>query len=92
MACASQALQPILRQAAKRSEEFGNLLFAFAPLARQFKLDAHDAPCTPEIEFIRCFKAVVLGFEARYRQTEHAAFDEMYAFGQKGKDHEDQGF
>ena len=76
---------------AKVAEEFGDLLFAMANLARHFKLDPEDALRAANAKFVRRFKAIEAGLEALGRRPEDATLEEMEALWQKAKHEENQG-
>jgi MazG family protein len=63
----------------KIAEEFGDLLFAMANLARHFKLRAANA------KFVRRFKVIEAGLQAQGRKPEDASLEEMEALWQKAK-------
>jgi len=72
-------------QSAKVAEEFGDLLFAMANLARHFKLDPEDALRAANAKFVRRFKAIEAGLEAQGRRPEDASLEEMEALWQEAK-------
>jgi MazG family protein len=76
---------------AKVAEEFGDLLFAMANLARHFKLDPEDALRAANAKFVRRFKAIEAGLKAVGRRPEDATLEEMEALWQKAKHEENQG-
>lgn len=79
-------------KASKVTEEFGDLLFAMANLARHFKLDPEDALRAANAKFVRRFKAIEAGLKAQGRSPEDATLEEMEALWQKAKHEENQGF
>ena len=78
-------------QSAKVTEEFGDLLFAMANLARHFKLDPEDALRAANAKFVRRFKAIEAGLQAQGRRPEDASLDEMEALWQEAKKAERKG-
>jgi MazG family protein len=78
-------------QSSKVAEEFGDLLFAMANLARHFKLDPEDALRAANAKFVRRFRAIEAGLEAQGRRPEDATLDEMETLWQKAKHEENQG-
>jgi MazG family protein len=66
-------------------EEFGDLLFAMANLARHLKVDPEDALRAANAKFVRRFKAIEAGLAAEGRKLEDASLDEMEALWQKAK-------
>ena len=70
---------------AKIAEEFGDLLFAMANLARHLKLDPEDALRGANAKFMRRFKAIEAGLEARGRTLGDADLEEMEALWQEAK-------
>ena len=70
---------------AKIAEEFGDLLFAMANLARHLKLDPEDALRVANAKFVRRFKAIEAGLEDSGRTLEGASLDEMEALWQEAK-------
>ena len=71
--------------AAHVAEEFGDLLFAMANLARHLKLDPEDALRAANAKFVRRFKAIEAGLAARGRTLEEASLEEMEALWQDAK-------
>ncbi|HMI97361.1 MAG TPA: nucleoside triphosphate pyrophosphohydrolase [Micropepsaceae bacterium] len=67
------------------AEEFGDLLFAMANLARHLKLDPEDALRTANAKFVRRFKAIETGLAARGRTLDEATLEEMEALWQDAK-------
>ena len=67
-------------------EEFGDLLFAMANLARHLKVDPEDALRAANAKFVRRFKAIESGLAAQGRKPEDASLDEMEALWQKAKE------
>jgi MazG family protein len=70
---------------AKTAEEFGDLLFAMANLARHLKLDPEDALRSANAKFVRRFKMIEAGLAARGQTLEDASLDEMEALWQDAK-------
>jgi MazG family protein len=70
---------------AKVAEEFGDLLFAMANLARHLKLDPEDALRAANAKFVRRFKAIEAGLAAQGRKPEEASLEEMEALWQQAK-------
>ncbi|HEY4264409.1 MAG TPA: nucleoside triphosphate pyrophosphohydrolase, partial [Micropepsaceae bacterium] len=70
---------------AKVAEEFGDLLFAMANLARHLKLDPEDALRAANTKFIRRFKMIEAGLKAKGRTPEDASLEEMEALWQDAK-------
>ena len=70
---------------AKVAEEFGDLLFAMANLARHLKFDPEDALRAANAKFVRRFKAIEAGLAAQGRKPEDASLDEMEALWQEAK-------
>jgi MazG family protein len=75
-------------KSAKVAEEFGDLLFAVANLARHFKLDPEDALRAANAKFVRRFKAIEAGLAAQGRKPEDASLEEMEDLWQKAKNEE----
>ena len=73
---------------AKVAEEFGDLLFAMANLARHLKVDPEDALRAANAKFVRRFKAIESGLAAEGRKPEDASLEEMEALWQKAKEQE----
>jgi MazG family protein len=69
----------------KVSEEFGDLLFAMANLARHLKLDPEEALRGANAKFVRRFKMIEAGLGAQGRSTEEATLEEMEALWQDAK-------
>jgi MazG family protein len=67
------------------AEEFGDLLFAMANLARHLKLDPEDALRAANAKFVRRFKAIEAGLAARGRSLDEASLEEMEALWQDAK-------
>lgn len=70
---------------AKLAEEFGDMLFAMANLARHLKLDPEDALRGANAKFVRRFRAIEAGIEAQGRTMQEASLDEMEALWQEAK-------
>jgi MazG family protein len=75
-------------QDAKVAEEYGDLLFAMANLARHLKVDPEDALRAANAKFVRRFKAIESGLAAQDRRPEDASLEEMEALWQKAKEQE----
>jgi MazG family protein len=73
---------------AKIAEEFGDLLFAMANLARHLKLDPEDALRAANAKFVRRFKAIEQALAAHGRKPEDASLDEMESLWQQAKKNE----
>jgi len=69
----------------KVTEEFGDLLFAMANLARHFKLDPEEALRAANAKFVRRFKAIESGLHAQGKKLEDASLEEMEALWQEAK-------
>jgi len=67
------------------AEEFGDLLFAMANLARHLKLDPEDALRAANAKFVRRFKAIEAGLAAKGRTLDEATLEEMEALWQEAK-------
>lgn len=72
-------------KAGKVLEEFGDLLFAMANLARHLKLDPEEALRGANAKFVRRFKLIEAGLHAQGRTTEEATLEEMEALWQDAK-------
>ncbi len=77
--------------AAKVAEEFGDLLFAMANLARHLKLDPEQALRGANAKFMRRFRAIETGLKSRGRTLQEASLDEMEALWQEAKQTEHAG-
>ena len=75
-------------KADKVSEEFGDLLFAMANLARHLKLDPEDALRAANAKFVRRFKAIEVRLAAQGRRCEDATLEEMEALWVAAKEAE----
>jgi len=73
------------RDQAKLAEEFGDMLFAMANLARHLKLDPEDALRGANAKFVRRFRAIEAGIHAQGRKMQDASLDEMEALWQEAK-------
>ena len=73
---------------AKVAEEFGDLLFAMANLARHLKLDPEDALRAANAKFVRRFKAIEAALQTQGRKPEDATLEEMEALWQEAKHEE----
>jgi len=69
----------------KVAEEFGDLLFAMANLARHLKLDPEAALRAANAKFMRRFKAIEASLERKGRKPEEATLDEMEGLWQEAK-------
>ena len=69
----------------KIAEEYGDMLFAMANLARHLKLDPEDALRAANAKFVRRFKAIEAGLQAKGRTLEEASLGEMEALWQEAK-------
>src|SRR5262245_44124179 len=74
----------------KVAEEFGDLLFAMANIARHLKLDPEDALRAANGKFVRRFKAIESALATQGRKPEDASLDEMEALWQQAKKGETQ--
>ena len=72
-------------EAEKVEEEFGDLLFAMANLARHLKLDPEHALRGANEKFIRRFKVIEVGLQVQGRTLEEASLEEMEALWQHAK-------
>jgi len=70
---------------AHTQEEFGDLLFAMANLARHLKVDPETALRAANAKFVRRFKAIEDGLRAQGRTPEDATLIEMEALWQDAK-------
>jgi ATP diphosphatase len=70
---------------AKLAEEFGDMLFAMANLARHLKLDPEDALRGANAKFVRRFRAIEAGIQAQGRRMQDASLEEMEALWQEAK-------
>ena len=70
---------------AHTEEEFGDLLFAVANLARHLKLDPETALRAANAKFIRRFKAIETALDARGRSPRGSTLEEMEALWQQAK-------
>lgn len=71
--------------AAKIGEEFGDLLFAVANLARHLKVDPEAALRAANAKFVRRFGEIEVGLHAAGKSLEKASLDEMEALWNKAK-------
>jgi MazG family protein len=78
-------------ETAKVAEEFGDLLFAMANLARHLKLDPEDALRGANTKFVRRFGTIEAGLKASGRTLQEASLDEMEALWHKAKEAECTG-
>jgi len=69
----------------KIEEEFGDLLFAAANLARHMKIDPEAALRGANAKFTRRFKAIEAALAAKGRTTAEASLEEMEALWQEAK-------
>jgi nucleoside triphosphate diphosphatase len=72
-------------------EEFGDLLFAVANLARHLKIDPETALRAANAKFVRRFKVIEDGLRTRGRTPEDATLEEMEALWQAAKAAEKSG-
>jgi MazG family protein len=70
------------------AEEFGDLLFAMANLARHLELDPEEALRAANAKFVRRFRAIEQGLEAAGRKPDDATLEEMEALWQAAKEAE----
>ncbi|HEX5279735.1 MAG TPA: nucleoside triphosphate pyrophosphohydrolase [Micropepsaceae bacterium] len=70
---------------AKLAEEFGDMLFAMANLARHLKLDPEDALRGANAKFIRRFRAIEEGIRGQGRTMQESSLEEMEALWQEAK-------
>lgn len=73
---------------ARVAEEFGDLLFATANLARHLKLDPEVSLRAANAKFIRRFKAIERSLAALGKKPEDSTLEEMEALWQSAKDSE----
>jgi ATP diphosphatase len=73
---------------AKVAEEYGDMLFAMANLARHLKLDPEDALRSANAKFVRRFRVIESGLQANGRTLEEASLEEMEALWQRAKETE----
>ncbi len=71
--------------AAKTAEEFGDLLFAVANLARHLKLDPETALRSANTKFVRRFKEIESGLQAAGKSLDEASLEEMEALWNAAK-------
>ncbi len=69
----------------KLAEEFGDMLFAMANLARHLKLDPEDALRGANAKFVRRFRSIEAGIAAQGRTMQEASLEEMEALWQEAK-------
>jgi MazG family protein len=69
----------------KMAEEFGDLLFVLANLARHLKLDPEACLRGANAKFLRRFKVIEDGLEKQGRKLKDASLDEMEALWQQAK-------
>ena len=69
----------------KLAEEFGDMLFAMANLARHLKLDPEDALRGANAKFVRRFRAIEAGIAAQGRRMQDTSLEEMEALWQEAK-------
>jgi ATP diphosphatase len=70
---------------ARIEEEFGDLLFAAANLARHMKVDPEAALQSANAKFVRRFKFIETALATRGRTTSAASLEEMEALWQEAK-------
>jgi MazG family protein len=80
-----------LGKPAKVAEEFGDLLFAMANMARHLKVDPEDALRGANAKFTRRFKMIEAGLKAQGQSLEDASLEEMEALWQEAKKSEAPG-
>lgn len=73
------------KDAAKTVEEFGDLLFAVANLARHLKLDPETALRAANTKFVRRFREIEAGLQAAGRTLDEASLEEMEALWNAAK-------
>lgn len=73
---------------AKVAEEFGDLLFVMANVARHLKLDAEAALRQANAKFVRRFKSIEEALATQGRKPEDATLEEMDALWEEAKDAE----
>ena len=71
------------------TEEYGDLLFVMANVARHLKIDPEAALRAANAKFVRRFKAIEAGLAARGRKPEDASLDEIEALWQEAKKSEE---
>lgn len=69
----------------KIEEEFGDLLFAAANLARHMKVDPEAALRAANAKFVRRFKAIEAALAAKGRSAAEASLEEMESLWQEAK-------
>ena len=69
----------------RMTEEFGDLLFAMANLARHLKLDPEHALRAANAKFVRRFRVIEAGVAAQGRSLQDASLDEMEALWNAAK-------
>lgn len=69
----------------KITEEFGDLLFAFANLARHLKVDPETALRAANTKFVRRFKVIEEGLQLKGMVLEEASLEEMEALWNEAK-------
>jgi ATP diphosphatase len=69
----------------KLEEEVGDLLFAVANLARHLKVDPEKALRTANAKFVRRFRAIEAGLQARGKSPAEATLEEMEDLWQAAK-------
>ena len=75
----------------KMAEEFGDLLFVLANLARHLKLDPEACLRGANAKFVRRFKAIEDALQAQGRRLEDTSLEEMEALWQQAKRKEASG-
>lgn len=73
---------------ARVAEEFGDLLFVMANLARHLKLDPEEALRATNAKFMRRFKSIEDALRQQGKTPEDASLEDMEALWQKAKDSE----
>lgn len=72
----------------KIAEEYGDLLFVMANLARHLKIDPEASLRATNAKFVRRFKAIEEGLQAAGNPIEDASLEEMEALWRKAKEAE----
>ncbi|WP_296477992.1 nucleoside triphosphate pyrophosphohydrolase [Roseinatronobacter sp.] len=75
---------------AEVTEEFGDLLFVMANLARHLNVDPEDALRAANAKFTRRFRAIEAALADQYRRPEDSTLDEMDALWNAAKAREKQ--
>ena len=69
----------------KVAEEYGDMLFAMANLARHLKVDPEDALRAANAKFVRRFKVIEAGLQSKGKKPEDATLEEMETLWQEAK-------